>query len=108
MLGWSRDEKSIRHDHQSQISKLKSFVLPILFFAGVAAAPNPTPTPTPAPPAIPPVLAEIDRHVREEFWDPKWKGVDWTASVRLAASALAAARDDAERDAVYDRLLAQL
>jgi len=102
--------KSIRPDHKIQIRHLKSFVLPILFFAEIAASasPNPTPTPTPAPPAIPPVLAEIDRHVRDEFWDPKWKGVDWTASVRLAAAALAAARDDAERDAVYDRLLAQL
>ncbi|HEX7253154.1 MAG TPA: S41 family peptidase [Thermoanaerobaculia bacterium] len=93
---------------RNRIGKKRCGFLPLLFFiAGVAASPI-TPTPTPAPPPIPPVLAEIDRHVRDEFWDPKWKGVDWAGSVRLATAALTVARDDAERDAIYDRLLAQL
>jgi C-terminal processing protease CtpA/Prc len=76
--------------------------LPLFFFlAGVAVPPAPTPT-------LPPVLAEIDRHVREEFWDPKFKGVDWSGAVQTASLELAAARDDAARDAVYDRLLEKL
>ena len=54
------------------------------------------------------MLAEIDRHIREEFWDPKLKGVDWSAAVARAADELARAATDAERDAVYDRLLATL
>jgi C-terminal processing protease CtpA/Prc len=69
------------------------------------AKPPATATPTPT---LPPVLAEIDQHVREEFWDPKLKGVDWTGAVRMAAAELAAARDDAGRDAVYDGLLGRL
>jgi C-terminal processing protease CtpA/Prc len=58
--------------------------------------------------SLPPVLAEIDRHVREEFWDPKMKGADWDGAVKRAASELSRARDAAERDAAYDRLLAVL
>jgi carboxyl-terminal processing protease len=46
--------------------------------------------------------------VREEFWDPKLKGVDWKASVARAAQELGRAPTSAERDAVYDRLLAKL
>jgi C-terminal processing protease CtpA/Prc len=46
--------------------------------------------------------------VREEFWDPKLKGVDWKGAVEIATTELAAARDAAARDAVYDRLLAKL
>lgn len=55
-----------------------------------------------------PVLKEIDRHVREEFWDTKMKGKDWDGAVKLAASELSAAKDAAGRDAAYDRLLATL
>ena len=69
------------------------------------AKPPTTATPTAT---LPPVLAEIDQHVREEFWDPKLKGVDWTGAVRTAAAELAAARDDAGRVAAYDELLARL
>ena len=57
---------------------------------------------------LPPVLAEIDRRVREDFFDPKLKGVDWSAAVRKAAEELAAAKTARDRDAVYDRLLATL
>ena len=57
---------------------------------------------------LPPVLAEIDKHVREEFWDPKLKGVDWDGSVKLAAVEIAKAKDAGERDAAYDRLLDRL
>jgi carboxyl-terminal processing protease len=57
---------------------------------------------------VPPVLAEVDRIVREEFWDPKLKGVDWKTAVARAARELAAARTPSERDAVYDTLLAGL
>jgi C-terminal processing protease CtpA/Prc len=46
--------------------------------------------------------------VREEFWDPKLKGVDWDGSVKLAAAEIAAAKDAGERDASYDRLLSRL
>jgi C-terminal processing protease CtpA/Prc len=81
-----------------------------LFFllAGVGAPPATPPPAAVSAPALPPVLAEIDRHVREEFWDPKLKGVDWKGAVETATTELAAARDDAARDAVYDRLLAKL
>lgn len=54
------------------------------------------------------VLQEIDRHVREEFWDSKFKGVDWDGAVRRAAEEIAKAKDAAQRDAAYDRLLARL
>jgi carboxyl-terminal processing protease len=82
-----------------------------LLYAGtallaMAAKPKPTPTPTPVP--VPPVLAEVDRFVREEFWDPKLKGVDWKTAVARAARELAAARTPADRDGVYDTLLAGL
>ena len=46
--------------------------------------------------------------MREEFWDPKQKGVDWSAAVHRAANELVAAKDAVSRDAVYDRLLAAL
>lgn len=58
--------------------------------------------------AIPSVLDEIDRHVREDFWDPKLKGADWDGAVKKAAAELSRAKDAAERDAAYDRLLAVL
>ncbi|MEO8432156.1 MAG: S41 family peptidase [Acidobacteriota bacterium] len=56
----------------------------------------------------PPTLLEIDRTIRDEFWDARLKGVDWTAAVARAAAELSEASTDAERDAVYDRLLAHL
>lgn len=61
-----------------------------------------------AQPAPPPVLAEIDRTIRERFWDPKLKGVDWTAAVAKAAAELSAAPSAAEQNAIFDRLLATL
>ena len=54
------------------------------------------------------MLAEVDRIVRERFWDPKLNGVDWKTAVERAERELAAARTPAERDAVYDALLAGL
>ncbi|MFN2385957.1 MAG: S41 family peptidase [Thermoanaerobaculia bacterium] len=56
----------------------------------------------------PPVLAEIDRRVRETFWDPQLKGADWKGAVARAAEELPAASSERERDRVYDRLLAVL
>jgi C-terminal processing protease CtpA/Prc len=58
-------------------------------------------------PALPPVLAEIDRIVRADFWDSKLNGADWGAAVSRAAEELSKARGP-EKDAVYDRLLATL
>jgi len=54
------------------------------------------------------VLAEIDRAVREGFYDPKLKGVDWSSAVRKAAEDLNEADTAAQEGAVYDRLLASL
>ncbi len=62
--------------------------------------------PEPAP--LPPVLVEIDRIVREQFWDPKLNGADWDAAVNRAARELSAAATPSDRDAAYDRLLATL
>jgi C-terminal processing protease CtpA/Prc len=56
----------------------------------------------------PPVLAEIDRIVREQFWDAKRVGPDWEVAVRRAALELAKAQTAPERDAAYDRLLGTL
>jgi len=64
--------------------------------------------PTLAQPPTPPVLAEIDRTIREGFYDPRLKGVDWTAAVEGAREELSRPLSPAERDAVYDRLLARL
>ena len=68
-------------------------------------APAADPVPTP------PLLSEIDRIVRAEFWDPNLAGTDWDGAVRRAAAEIAAADgagDPAARDAAYDRLLATL
>jgi carboxyl-terminal processing protease len=54
------------------------------------------------------LIAEIDRTVREGFWDPKLKGVDWEGAVSRARVELARSRTAADRNAVYDRLLATL
>ncbi len=59
-------------------------------------------------PPLPPVLAEIDRIVRERFWDPNLKGIDWSAAVRRASGELSSAKTDAERNLIYDRLLEPL
>lgn len=60
------------------------------------------------PSATPTVLSEIDRIVREQFWDPKLDGADWDAQVRRAAQELSTEKTAPQRDAVYDRLLATL
>lgn len=78
-------------------------VAPLLFSAQASlGAPEKPAVARPAP------LAEIDRRIRAEFWDPDLKGVDWNTAVEKAAADLAAAGNDAERDAAYDRLLARL
>lgn len=56
----------------------------------------------------PTLLPEIDKTIREGFFDPKLKGVDWAAAVARASRDLAPAKTAAERDAIYDRLLAVL
>ena len=80
---------------------------------GILASSPPAPPPTPPEaraktPAPPAVLAEIDRRIREEFWDAKLPGIDWPAAVEKCAAELAGAKTGAERDAAYDRLLARL
>jgi tricorn protease len=64
-------------------------------------------TPTPAP-AMPPVLVEIDRTIREGFFDPKMKGLDWSGAVERARGELSRAASPAEQGPIYDRLLATL
>jgi C-terminal processing protease CtpA/Prc len=59
-------------------------------------------------PALPPVLADIDRAVRSGFWDAQAVGERWTAAVARASGEIAKAGSDAEKDAAYDRLLASL
>ncbi len=78
-------------------------VAPLLFSA--QASPRAPEKPAVAKPAP---LAEIDRRIRAEFWAPDLKGVDWNTAVEKAAADLAAAGNDADRDAAYDRLLARL
>ena len=75
----------------------------ILAIALLAAAPG-----LRAAETVPPVLPEIDKIVREGFYDAKLKGVDWSAAVQRASAELAKAATPAERDAAYDRLLASL
>jgi carboxyl-terminal processing protease len=72
--------------------------------AGTLAAAQPTPTAV----ALPPVLTEIDKAIRESFYDPKLKGVDWSAAVAKAAGELARADTPTEQNAAYDKLLASL
>jgi C-terminal processing protease CtpA/Prc len=66
-----------------------------------SAAPAATPTPAP-------VLAGIDKIIREGFYDANLKGVDWSAAVARASADLARTQTPAEKDAVYDGLLATL
>ena len=80
------------------------------FLAGtlfLAAARVPAQQPTPAAP-LPPLLAEIDRSVRDLFYDPTLKGVDWPAALNEAAQALSRTESREAQDAIYDRLLAKL
>ncbi len=79
-------------------------MIALLLLALLSAVPDGRTAASPAPP----VLAEIDRVVREQFWDAKRVGPDWEAAVRRAALELAKAQTAPERDAVYDRLLATL
>jgi carboxyl-terminal processing protease len=60
------------------------------------------------PNATPPVLAEIDKIIREGFYDSKLKGADWSGAVARASAELAKAANPAEQNAAYDRLLATL
>jgi tricorn protease len=59
-------------------------------------------------PVTPRVLAEIDKIIREGFYDATLKGVDWSAAVAKASAELSKASDAAEQNAVYDRLLSTL
>ncbi|HEY6146449.1 MAG TPA: hypothetical protein VIZ69_02090, partial [Thermoanaerobaculia bacterium] len=61
-----------------------------------------------AQPSASAVLAEIDRHVRAEFWDPNLKGAAWGEAVERASKDLSKAATESDRDAVFDRLLAVL
>jgi C-terminal processing protease CtpA/Prc len=70
-----------------------------------AAAMGQAPTPRVA---AAPVLAEVDKIIREGFYDAKLKGVDWTGAVARASAELAKAATPAEQNAAYDRLLATL
>jgi C-terminal processing protease CtpA/Prc len=74
-----------------------------LLWAALASAQAPAPTP-----AAPPALVEIDRIIREGFFDPKLKGVDWAGAVARAREELSRAPSAAEQNAIYDRLLATL
>ena len=76
------------------------FLFAAIFFV---ASPQPA-----SPPSSGSLLAEIDRVVRDGFWDPKLKGADWTGAVARAAAELKSAKTPAERDAIYDRLLSTL
>jgi C-terminal processing protease CtpA/Prc len=58
--------------------------------------------------SLPPVLAEIDRRIRAEFWSPDFGGADWGAAVAQARREIAKARNADEENAAYDRLLAVL
>ena len=57
---------------------------------------------------MPPVLVEIDRIIREGFFDPKLKGVDWSGAVARAAAELSRSAVAGRAECVYDRLLATL
>jgi carboxyl-terminal processing protease len=63
-----------------------------------------------AAPARFPLLTEIDHTIRDRFWDPNLKSLDWEGAVAKAAAELAAspAPGPKESDAIYDRLLASL
>jgi len=87
----------------------RSLWLAVCGWAGwiAASASAQAPTPTPNLP-MPPVLVEVDRTIREGFFDPKLKGVDWDRAVARARDELLRAASLVEQNAVYDRLLATL
>ena len=88
---------------RSQVPGPTSGIVLFLFAAGAVAQ-----TPTPA--ALPPVLAEIDRQIREGFFDPKFNGADWPGAVAKAAAELSRspAPSAEEQSTIYDNLLAVL
>ncbi len=88
---------------QFRVSGFRSVAAAILLLSA-AWLPGQTPTPAPAPR----VLGEIDKIIREGFYDAKLKGVDWSAAVERASAELAKAATPAEQNAAYDRLLATL
>lgn len=88
-----------------------AFTMLLLLSAAAATPRLPAVQPQPdirKPDASASTLAEIDRRIRAGFWDPKLKGVDWSAAVARAARELSEAKDEASRDACYDRLLERL
>ena len=79
---------------------MKRLLLAGLLAAATALARAANPAPS--------VLPEIDKIIREGFYDARLKGVDWSAAVQRASDELSKATTPAERDAAYDRLLATL
>lgn len=88
------------------IARFRGSVFTALLLAGSIRAAGQEPAAAAGSAAA--VLSEIDGVIREKFWDADLKGVDWAAGVRKAEHDLARAKDAAERDAIYDRLLAEL
>ncbi len=82
------------------------FCGPVWVSAFLVAACLSAQTGTPAAP--PPLLSEIDRTIRERFWDPKLKGVNWEGAVAQAAEVLARGPSPDAQNEIYDRLLATL
>ena len=78
-------------------------MIALILAAALAASPG-----GPAETLRPPVLGEVDRIIRAGFYDPKLKGVDWSAAVERASGELAKATTPAQQNAAYDRLLATL
>lgn len=77
-----------------RVSRFAVVFLSAIASVGLAAGANP--------------LAEIDKIIREGFYDAKLKGVNWSGAVARASAELAKASTPAEQNAVYDRLLATL
>ena len=53
-------------------------------------------------------LAVVDKAIREGFFDPRLKGVDWPAALQRATRELSRAATPAEQNAAYDQLLSVL
>jgi C-terminal processing protease CtpA/Prc len=85
----------------SQGSRLRAALLAISFLITGAGPGKEEAGPSP-------LLSEIDRLVRERYFDSGMRGVDWEAAVRRAGKELERAPAPGERDAVFDRLLATL
>jgi len=86
-----------------RMRRLWSVVWGWVAVGAAALAQGPAPTP-----AVPRVLAEVDKIIREGFYDAKLKGVDWSGAVARASAELSKAATPAEQNAVYDRLLSSL